>query len=133
MIRTRPAFVTLLFMAAVFGVLAAEEPQQWTLKASNPQGWAVYDPDTGLFHGTNGVFFSYGGAVLSSDSMIVDQASGQVFADGNVRIQREEQVWIGDHIVYNYTNNQIEARQFRTGKPPLFVQGEGLHAEAAET
>ena len=130
----RRAFAILLLLAAVVKALAAEAPQQhWTLEAANGLGWAVYDPDTGLFHGTNGVIFTYDGAYVTADSMTVKQDTDQVFADGNVRIQQREQLWIGEHIVYNWVTGQLEAREFRTGKPPVFVEGQGLHAESTDT
>src|SRR5579862_7263421 len=127
------AFAILLLLAAVVKALGAEEPEHWTLDAANGLGWAVYDPDTGLFHGTNGVIFTYGGAYVTADAMTVHQDTDQVFADGHVRIQQQEQLWIGEHIVYNYHTGQIEAREFRTGKPPTFVEGRDLHAEGTGT
>src|SRR5439155_25260396 len=128
------AIVTALLFAGVFtAALHAEEPPGWRLEPTNPQGWAEYDPVNHVFSGTNGVRFTYSGAVLTADSLTMDEKSGEVFADGGVRIQREEQVWVGEHIVYNYHTRQMEARQFRTGKPPVFVAGEGLHGEVINT
>ena len=50
--------------------------------------------------------------------------TGEVVADGAVRIQRDEQIWVGEHIRYNFKTRQMEAEQFRTGKPPVFAAGQ---------
>ena len=71
----------------------------------------------------------YGSAFLTADQVSVNQQSGEVIADGNVRIQSEEQIWAGEHIRYNFKTRQMEAEQFRTGKTPVFVAGEGLHGD----
>jgi lipopolysaccharide assembly outer membrane protein LptD (OstA) len=102
---------------------------EWTLKAIDGRGWAEFDWETGWAKGTNGVIFTYGGAVVTAESMSVNEARGEVIADGSVRIQREEQLWAGDHLIYNFKTRQMEAQQFRSGRPPVFVAGEGLHAE----
>ena len=113
--------------------LSAQDQPEWHLKASNPQGWAEYDWVSRIAYGTNGVIFTYSGAFVVADSMKVNEETGEIFADGAVRIQRDEQVWSGEHLIYNFTNRQIEALQFRTGKPPVFVAGEGLHGEPVHT
>jgi lipopolysaccharide assembly outer membrane protein LptD (OstA) len=109
----------------------ALEPGQMEIRALNDQGWAEVDLATGIATGTNGVMFRYGGAVVTAERMTVDENSGDVSADGRVHIQREEQIWAGEHIRYNYQTHQIEAEQFRTGKNPVFIEGEGLHGDTS--
>src|SRR5436190_10005830 len=134
MIRLRVPIAALLFAGAFqLSVDVQDSSEKFNLRPSNPQGWAEYEFVNRIAHGTNGVIFTYGGSVLSADSMTVDEASGQIFADGGVRIQREEQLWVGEHIIYNFKTRQMEAREFRTGKPPIFVAGEGLHGETIST
>src|SRR5438128_2211010 len=70
-----------------------QDQPEWHLKASNPQGWAEYDWVNRIAHGSNGVIFTYSGAFVVADSMKVNEDSGELFADGAVRIQRDEQVW----------------------------------------
>jgi len=120
-------------MAAVaFGQTLGElEPDQWEIAAINDQGWAEVDLTTGVARGTNGVIFRYGGAVVTAEAMSVDSNSGEISAEGRVHIQREEQIWAGEHIRYNYKTRQMEAQQFRTGKTPIFIEGEGLHADTS--
>src|SRR2546421_4341568 len=64
-----------------------QDQPEWHLKASNPQGWAEYDWVNRIAHGTNGVIFTYSGAFVVADSMKVNEDSGELFADGAVRIQ----------------------------------------------
>jgi lipopolysaccharide assembly outer membrane protein LptD (OstA) len=129
MIRLRALVLLCCCSGGLSASLFAQQSPEYHLKALNDQGWAEYDLKNHIGRGTNGVIFDYGGAVLTADSMSLNEATGEVVADGSVRIQREEQLWVGDHVIYNYTNHQIEAEQFRSGKPPVFIAGEGLHAE----
>ena len=110
-------------------IIPQTEPGEWQIEALNDDGLAEYDLDTGIARGTNGVMFRYGGAVVTADSMTVDQNSAEINADGRVRIQREEQIWTGDHLMYNYQTQQIQAHQFRTGRAPVFIEAEGLHGD----
>jgi LPS-assembly protein len=77
--------------------------------------------------GTNGVFIDYNGTVLIADSVSVDENSGQAIADGKVRIQQGDQLYIGEHVRYNFLTHQMISDQFRSGKPPVFMAGKGLH------
>jgi LPS-assembly protein len=110
-------------------VIPQPEPGEWQIEAVNDEGWAELDLETGIARGTNGVMFRYGGAVVTAESMTVDENSGEIAADGRVRIQREEQIWSGDHLLYNFQTHQIQAHQFRTGKTPVFIEGQGLHGD----
>lgn len=111
------------------GALRAQQQPEWEMEALTDQGWAEFDFQTGLGRGTNGVMVRYGSAFLTADQVGVNQQSGDVTADGNVRIQSEEQIWVGEHVRYNFKTRQMEAEQFRTGKAPVFAGGEGLHGE----
>src|ERR1035437_7907676 len=129
MIRLR-CILALVLCALVFpGALRAQQQPVWEMEALTDQGWAEFDFQTGLGHGTNGVLVRYGTAFLTADQVSVNQQSGEVTADGQVRIQNEDQIWVGEHIRYNFKTRQMEAEQFRTGKAPVFAEGEGLHGE----
>lgn len=84
---------------------------------------------TNFVRGTGGVRISYGGAVLTAEKIELDTQSGETLAEGKVYIQRNEQIWVGEKIRYNFKNNSIQAEQFRTGKYPVFAEGQGLHAD----
>ena len=64
-----------------------------------------------------------------ADSASVDQQTGEVVADGHVRIEQGDQIWTGEHIRYNFKTHQMQSEQFRTGKPPVFAQGEQLQGD----
>ena len=118
-----------LCVLALPGALWAQQLPGWEIEALNDQGWAEFNFQTGLGAGTNGVLVRYGTAFLTADQVSVNQQSGEVVADGGVRIQSEEQIWTGEHIRYNFKTRQMEAEQFRTGKTPVFVSGDGLHGD----
>ena len=47
-------------------------------------------------------------------------------ADGNVRIESAEQLWVGEHIRYNFKTHVMQSAEFRTGKWPVFMNGHDL-------
>jgi lipopolysaccharide assembly outer membrane protein LptD (OstA) len=111
------------------GALWAQQQPGWEMEALNEKSWVEFNLQTGLGLGTNGVLVRYGSAFLTADQVSVNQQSGQVVADGDVHIQSEEQLWAGEHIRYNFKTHLMEAEQFRTGKSPVFMEGEGLRGE----
>jgi LPS-assembly protein len=114
---------------ALPGALKAQEQPGWEIEALNDEGWAEFNFQTGIGAGTNGVLVRYGPAFLTADQVSVNQESGEVVADGHVRIQSGEQMWASESARYNFKTQMMEAHQFRTGKTPVFVSGEGLHGE----
>ncbi len=129
MTRLRLILTLALCGLAVPGALRAQQQPAWEMEALTDQGWAEFNFQTEMGYGTNGVLVRYGSAFLTADEVTVNQGSGEVTADGNVHIQSEEQIWVGEHIRYNFKTHQMEAEEFRTGKPPVFAAGEGLHGE----
>lgn len=109
--------------------LKAEAPAGWEIKPWPGEGEVEYDFATGIFHATNGVLVRYEDAVLTADEVTANPELGEVVADGSVRIQRDELLWVGEHINYNFKTHQMQAEQFRTGKAPVFVAGRGLHGD----
>jgi LPS-assembly protein len=95
------------------------------------QASAVIDLRNHTAGGTNGIFIDYNGSVLTADSVFVDQDSGEAIADGHVRIQQGDQMYAGDHMHYNFKTHQMISDEFRSGKPPFFMDGEGLHGNVA--
>ena len=118
-----------LCVLALPAALRAQQRPGWVIEALDENGWAEFDFQTGQGRGTNGVLVRYGSAFLTADQVSVNQQSGEVIADGNVHVQSEEQMWAGEHIRYNFKTKMIEAEQFRTGRTPVFAEGEGLHGD----
>ncbi|TAK92677.1 MAG: LPS-assembly protein LptD [Verrucomicrobia bacterium] len=98
-------------------------------ESANERGRVELNTRTGRITATNGVIASYSNLVLTAESASLDQTSGDITADGGVRIQMEDQLWTGEHIRFNFKTRQMSSDEFRTGKFPLFAAGAGLTAD----
>jgi LPS-assembly protein len=99
------------------------------IKTLNGGTDVVIDRQNNTMGGTNGVFVSGNGTTLTADSVFVDRASTEAIADGHVHIQQGDQVYVGEHVRYNLTTHNLVADQFRSGKPPVFMEGKGIHGD----
>jgi len=129
--RRRSVLVALAFLCAVFPLAALAQPEEaWEVMALNrilpgsAEGSVSYE--NGLLIGTNGIYVKYGDAALTADSATLNQQTGDVVADGHVRIESGDQIWVGEHIRYNFKTRQMQSGEFRTGKPPVFAAGREL-------
>jgi LPS-assembly protein len=117
--------------------VAAQDESAWEVQALSQiipgtvEGKVDYDQAAGVATGTNGVFVRYGTTVLTADNASLNMKSGDVEADGNVRIESGDQLWVGDHIHYNFKTKQMRSEQFRTGKAPVFAAGENLTGDVS--
>jgi lipopolysaccharide assembly outer membrane protein LptD (OstA) len=134
--RRFPAITLLIFLAAMApAVVSAQEQSGWIMETlhdvlpSAPIGSWEYSFASQISRGTNGVFISYGDTVLTADNVTVNQQTGEADADGNVRIEQAGQIWVGDHIDYNFKTRQMHTEQFRTGHPPIFAFGDSLSGD----
>ena len=86
---------------------------------------------------TNGVIVRYaatnGLVVLTADNATINQKTGDIFAQGSVRIQRENETWVGDQLHYNYLTYQMGGDKFRMGQAPFYVAGEALRGTGVGT
>src|SRR3954451_18998621 len=128
MTRLRAILLVALCFLAQSSVLLAQQEGEWQIEALNEDGWADYDFSTGVATATDGAMFRYGGVVLTAENMSVN-TNGDVSANGDVRVQRDDQLWVGANILYNFKTREMEAQEFRTGKAPVFVEGHSLHGE----
>jgi lipopolysaccharide assembly outer membrane protein LptD (OstA) len=128
---TRPRiFVLLAFFSLVFAWRgAAQQQPEWVIKPLTAEGWVEFDYRRGIATATNGVLVRYGDAFLTADKASVNQETGEVAAEGQVRILRDDMVWNGERMIYNFKTRQVQAEIFRAGKPPVFTAGEGLHGD----
>jgi LPS-assembly protein len=129
MTHLRAMFVLALCAITFPGVLRAQEQPQLEIKVLSDQGWVEYEYGTGIMRGTNGIILRYGDTVLTADQVAVDRGKQEALAEGKVRIQHGDQIWAGEYIRYNFKTRQMEAAQFRTGRPPVYAAGYGLHGE----
>ena len=135
-----PAILVLLLCAAMFSpVILAQEEEGMVMQALSEiipgtvEGQVHYDFNTGAMTGTNGIYISYnhGAAVLTADSASANPKTSEVEADGHVRIESGSQLWVGDHIRYNFKTHQMRSEQFRTGRAPVFAGGAGLSGDSS--
>jgi LPS-assembly protein len=129
MTRLGAIFTLTLSLLALPEALLAQQQLPWTVTPLPGGTDAEYDMTTGTFSGSNGVMVSYGNYVLTAKEAVGNPTTGEVVADGKVRIQQGEQLWVSEHVVYNFRTHQMEAEQFRTGQAPLFAAGKGLHGD----
>ena len=130
--------ISLFFLLVGLGLaVAAQDEPAWEVQSLHQilpgvvEGRVDYDLASGVATGTNGVFIRYGGAVLTADNASVNLKTGDVRADGAVRIESGDQLWVGDHIQYNFKTRRMSSEQFRTGKAPVFAGGTGLTGDAS--
>lgn len=124
---TRPrATLLLAALLSLFCLsLKAQGEAAWEISAP---GGVSYDLETGFGIATNATII-YDGTVLTADTVSANDRTLEVVADGNVRIQQGDEVWVGEHIQYNFKTRQMVTSRFRTGRPPVFAGGEGLHGD----
>src|SRR3954462_10451408 len=123
---------TWVLMFAVLGWLGhgpsahAQNAVEWQIEATSDEGTAFFSTKTNIAWVKGGARVMFGNALLTADSAVVNTDTGEVTADGKVRIEREDQIYVGEHILYNFKTRHMQAEQFRTGKFPVFAYGEGL-------
>jgi lipopolysaccharide assembly outer membrane protein LptD (OstA) len=132
--RRFSAIAALIFFGSIFPLISfAQVPPSWEAWALNKIisvskiGEIYMEGDTIV--GTNGICVKYGEAVLMADSASVNTKTGEVLADGHVRIEQGDLTWTGEHIRYNFKTHQMQSEQFRMGKPPVFAQGRQLQGD----
>jgi len=134
LMRRLPAISALIFFGAIFPLISfAQEQPSWEMWAlshiipGTPAGSLDMVGDT--VTGTNGVCVKYGETVLMADTVSVNRQTGETVANGHVRIEEGDQIWVGEHIRYNFKTHQMQSEEFRTGKPPVFAQGRQLQGD----
>ena len=130
--RRRPAIFLPVLLAVLFPLVVLAQPEgNWLMEGLNqiipgsPEGSFIYHFATSNAIGTN-VFIQYNNATLMADSATVNWATGEVVADGHVRIGSGGMTWLGDHVTYNFNTHRMQSEEYRSGKPPAFVAGSEL-------
>jgi len=131
--------IAALVFAAILplSALAQGQPtwEAWSLNEiipGAPTNSSVYSAGN-MYVGTNGICLRYtdehGDTVLMADNASANRDTGDAVADGHVRIEMGGQIWLGEHINYNFKTHQMRSEQFRTGRPPVFAAGENLQGD----
>jgi LPS-assembly protein len=124
-----PAIALLVFFAMALPFISSgEDTSGYTYKSLSdiipgaPEGSVGYDL-AGDIVGTN-IIIMHDGASLMADTVSFNQQTGWAIARGHVCIERNDQLWTGDHVTYNLNTHEMETGEFRSGKAPIFIQGE---------
>jgi lipopolysaccharide assembly outer membrane protein LptD (OstA) len=99
------------------------EPGRIIIEAA---GEADYDLDKGIVTSTNGITVRYQDGVLTAQKATVNENTGDVVAQGNVRLQRGAQLLVAESLHYNFFSKKIIAQDFKLGQAPYFVQSDVL-------
>jgi LPS-assembly protein len=119
-----------LWLAALApGLMAADEEPVIDIEAVSDHGAVFYNPDTGILVATNAFVARHQGAVLTADRGEYRRSTGQMILEGNVTVQRANQVWRGEQLTYNVVTGEVQAESFRTGRPPYFAAAERVTAD----
>ena len=128
-----PAILLTILIGVAFAVVAAlAEDEEITVLPLNRifpgtlAGQMSYSAN-GMVRWTNGIYVATKQASLTADSATVNSQTGDVDADGQVRIESDGMVWVGDHIHYNFSTHLMRSEQFRSGNAPVYAAGEQLH------
>jgi LPS-assembly protein len=139
--RKLPVIAALAIVAAIFPLSVLAQQFGWEAWSLNdiipgaPTNSSVnYDYARGIGTGTNGVCVRYtsektGETVLMADSASWNENTGEAVTDGHVRIEMGGQIFLGEHINYNFKTHHMRSEQFRTGRPPVFAAGEKLQGD----
>ncbi len=67
--------------------------------------------------------------VLTAEKVLVNTNTGDVDAEGSVRVQMTNMTLAGPHFHYNYNTQQMDWEDFKAGESPFFVAGLRMHAD----
>jgi LPS-assembly protein len=128
----RPAFFLLVLFFALLPVIGRAQPEPSAIEFGglnqifSNAPTANFEMQGDVVTATNGFYVKYGDSLLMADSGTFNQKTYEAVADGHVRIESGDQMWIGEHMRYNFKTHQMQSEEYRTGKPPVFVAGSEL-------
>ena len=79
--------------------------------------------EEGITYFRYGVVVRYRGMELVANQVAMSESTGDIIADGQVRLQNEGQYFVGEHLEYNYKTGQIRSENFRAGIAPFYTGG----------
>ena len=78
-----------------------------------------YSVEDGISYYRYGVKVRYQDSELVADQVVLRHETGDIIADGNVRLRSENQYFSGDHVEYNVKTRRINSDHFRAGFAPF--------------
>lgn len=136
MIKVRAPLLAVVGWAALVATQAVAQLKVEPHVEIEAASEVIYETN-GLIRATNGVVVRYltgeksSNAVLTAERVTLNEPTHDIFAEGSVRLQREDQTWVGEKLHYNYETRQMDGEEFRTGKLPVFASGETMHGQGA--
>jgi len=118
--QMRVIIPVLLLCTGFTCVMGAVQTEGWTLDTSG------FEFQGKIATATNGLRVEYAGASLQAERGTVNIETGEVVAEGNVRVVREGREWSGERISYNFKTRRILGEDFRSGQLPFLTGGDLL-------
>ncbi len=69
-------------------------------------------------------------AFIIADRGRLDQATGEIFAEGSVTLQNQDRVVTAERLVYNFQTRAMQTNNFRAGQAPFFIEGTNIKGDA---
>jgi lipopolysaccharide assembly outer membrane protein LptD (OstA) len=129
-----PLSVLLLWLSLVMGHAAPPDLKVLEVRISSTGDLVAIQSNSVVF-ATNNVVVQIitsvpsSNMVLNAERVLVNTNSGDVDAEGSVRVQMTNLTLAGPHFHYNYYTEQMDWQDFKAGESPFFVAGRALHAE----
>ena len=85
-----------------------------------------FDRPNDLAYGEGDVVVRYRDAVLRADRVRVNTETKEIWADGQVRLDREGQEWVAPSVYYNFQTREFRAEDVRVFFAPVHVRGHSV-------
>ena len=125
MLNLRAIAVLLLCLGVAAPLARAADGDVWSIESGEERS-LLFDLKSGTITYTNGVTVRYGDATLTAARARLNQDTGEVQAEGKVRLQQATETWYGEKIQFNFKTRKILATDFKAGQPPFFLKGDAL-------
>ena len=79
---------------------------------------------------TNGILASNQNYLVSADSAVVNNLTGEIQAEGDVVIMDHGLLWRGSNAVYNFNTGEVRASAFKTAELPFEISGASMIGNA---
>jgi len=90
-----------------------------------------FDGATKTWTGQGDVVIRYKGATLRADKVRYNQATGDAWAEGGVRLNRDDQEWVGPVVYYNFDTHALKCDEVRGFFSPAFITADHVSLVAS--
>jgi hypothetical protein len=120
----RPFSAVFLFAVLAFVCQAQQSPPPIIHGFNTNSSYQSAD-STNYFR--NGVLVSNETAVITSDSAVESDLTGEVVAEGDVTILDHGHIWRGTNFIYNFKTGDVRASTFKSLQEPFTLSGSRLN------